>query len=157
MFTLSTVFCGKKINLQIWDTAGQERFNSLLPGFLRRAIGFVIVFDLTDIDSFNHLSKWKEMAEASSPGGAKFLVASKSDLTTKRVISAERASKWAEENGMQYCETSAKAGVNIEELFDSVIRDLSVAPRLEIDISPRTKPEAQPLSFATKNGDSCCS
>lgn len=50
----------KEVRLQLWDTAGQERFNSIIPNYTRDSFISVIVFDLTNIESFNNLKHWIE-------------------------------------------------------------------------------------------------
>eukprot|EP00940_MAST-03C_sp_MAST-3C-sp2_P002052 g2052.t1 len=76
---------GKTIKLQIWDTAGQERFRSVTRSYYRGAAGALIVYDMTDRDSFSHLPKWCD--DARSLGNRNItvmLVGNKSDLKEKR-------------------------------------------------------------------------
>lgn len=49
---------GVPIKLQIWDTAGQERFRTLTTAYYRGAMGIILMYDITNLESFNHLSYW---------------------------------------------------------------------------------------------------
>ena len=107
-------------NLQIWDTAGQELYRSLAKNYLRDSKGVLIVFDLTNEKSFEELDSWLEdINNTVSENVPKILVGNKSDLQEK-VISDEKASKYAEEHKMKYQIVSAKSGINIELLFETV-------------------------------------
>jgi small GTP-binding protein len=46
---------GKNIKLQLWDTAGQERYRSITKTYYRGALGALVVFDITNVDSFDSL------------------------------------------------------------------------------------------------------
>lgn len=74
----------KQIKLQIWDTAGQETFKSITRSYYRGSIGVVLVYDITNRDSFNNVSKWLD--ETKSYANDKItvmLVANKTDLESK--------------------------------------------------------------------------
>ncbi|WFD26808.1 GTP-binding protein [Malassezia nana] len=85
---------GKRIKLQIWDTAGQERFRTITTAYYRGSMGILLVFDVTDEKSFQNIRNWYQ------------------DVVTK-----EQGQELAEELGMQYIETSAKANTNVDEAF----------------------------------------
>ena len=107
-------------NLQIWDTAGQELYRSLAKNYLHDSKGVLVVFDLTNEKSFEELDSWLEdINNTVSENVPKILVGNKSDLQEK-VISDEKASKYAEEHKMKYQIVSAKSGINIELLFETV-------------------------------------
>eukprot|EP00923_Selenidium_pygospionis_P034802 GHVN01060536.1.p1 GENE.GHVN01060536.1~~GHVN01060536.1.p1 ORF type:complete len:147 (+),score=14.68 GHVN01060536.1:81-521(+) len=77
---------GKIIKLQIWDTAGQERFRTITSSYYRGAHGIIIVYDVTDRESFNNVKIWmQEIDKYAMESVNKLLVGNKSDLSSKRV------------------------------------------------------------------------
>ncbi|XBI61726.1 hypothetical protein VPH35_042478 [Triticum aestivum] len=126
-----------------WDTAGQERFKTITSSYYRGAHGIIIVYDVTDQDSFNNVKQWlNEIDCYGSENVNKLLVGNKSDLTDKRVVSYETAKvpyallisaeaffllfvftfgvymqAFADEIGIPFMETSAKNALNVEQAF----------------------------------------
>ncbi|XKL60908.1 hypothetical protein PGB90_007965 [Kerria lacca] len=75
------------IKLHIWDTGGAERFRTLTTAYYRGAMGILLVYDVTNIDSFNHLPYWlKTIEENASPNVVKVLVGNKCDAESERII-----------------------------------------------------------------------
>lgn len=108
----------KDIKLQIWDTAGQESFRSITRSYYRGAAGALLVYDITRKDSFLHLAKWLDEARQNgNPGMVVMLVANKTDLEGRRMVSTEEGQRFAQEHGLLFLETSAKSAVNVEEAF----------------------------------------
>lgn len=129
-----------KVNMQIWDTAGQERFQSLGVAFYRGADCCILVYDLHDPGSFDHLDRWRDefqvQAAPRSPDTFPFvLLGNKADgLEYSRSVSSRRARMWAEAKGAEYFETSAKEGTNVTRAFEAVAR---LALAREEQIQPR--------------------
>ena len=114
---------GKIIKVQIWDTAGHERFRSITYSYYRGANSIIIVFDLSDKKSFISITEWlKQIEKHAKENVFKFLVGNKSDLEDERQVAYEEAKQYADEHDLPYIETSAKNGININELFDSSIK-----------------------------------
>ncbi|XP_046392242.1 ras-related protein Rab-8A [Ischnura elegans] len=114
---------GIPIKLQIWDTAGQERFRTLTTAYYRGAMGIILMYDVTSMDSFNHLSYWlRNIEENASPEVIKVLVGNKSDAIPQRAVEAERGRKIAENFDMPFFEVSCKQNINIEEAFLTLAR-----------------------------------
>ena len=114
---------GKVIKVQIWDTAGHERFRSITYSYYRGANAIIIVFDLSDKKSFISITEWlKQIEKHAKENVFKFLVGNKSDLVDQRQVSYEEAKQYADDHDLPYIETSAKEGININELFDSSIK-----------------------------------
>ena len=114
---------GKVIKVQIWDTAGHERFRSITYSYYRGANAIIIVFDLSDKKSFVSITEWlKQIEKHAKENVFKFLVGNKSDLVEERKVTYEEAKQYADEHELPYIETSAKEGININELFDSSIK-----------------------------------
>ncbi|KAJ3442949.1 rab gtpase [Anaeramoeba flamelloides] len=111
----------QSIRLQLWDTAGQERFRCLLPSYIRNSSLAVIVYDVTNTESFENLDFWLQtVKEIRGEDVIIFYVGNKTDLTDQRKISTEEFEKKAQEKGFIHFETSAKTGTNIKQLFNKV-------------------------------------
>ncbi len=122
---------GKSIKLQIWDTAGQERFRTITSSYYRGAHAIVVVFDLTDNDSFVSLEKWlKEIDRFVNRSHVTMLIGTKADMTAKRCISKELATEFADVRGMKYVETSAKTGEGVGEAFTQLCISLIESPEM---------------------------
>ncbi|NXL00984.1 RAB42 protein, partial [Mesembrinibis cayennensis] len=108
-----------KAKLQLWDTAGQERFRSITRSFYRSAAGVLLVFDLTNRASFEHVPEWYREAAGDRPP-AFVLVGHKCDLAAERAVSAEEAGHLAATLGMAFVETSARGNLNVELAFQTL-------------------------------------
>ncbi|XP_071445754.1 ras-related protein Rab-21 [Hetaerina americana] len=109
---------GKRISLSIWDTAGQERFHALGPIYYRASNGAILVYDITDEDSFQKVKKWvKELKKMLGSDISLTIAGNKVDLEKQRNVSVEDAEQYAESVGAQHFHTSAKHNKGIEEMF----------------------------------------
>ena len=118
----------KRIKMQIWDTAGQERFKNIIASYYRGAHGILLIYDVTDKDSFKNLSNWLiEIEKNSSKNVLKVLIGNKTDLEDKRVISYNQGKEFADSYGLKYIETSAKKNLNVNEAFSTLGRELMQA------------------------------
>ncbi|OHT15319.1 small GTP-binding protein [Tritrichomonas foetus] len=109
------------IVLDIWDTAGQERFHSLTPMYYRDANASIIVFDVTDANSFSKAKQWvSELRNAQGDKTIIMIVGNKNDLKSIRVVRTEEAQKYANSVNVTYMESSAKTGFQIEEIFSHI-------------------------------------
>jgi len=108
----------KRVGLAIWDTAGQERFHALGPIYYRDANGALLVYDITDRDSFNKVQTWvKELRKMLGKDVTLAIAGNKCDLERSRVVSIEEAEQYAETVGAKHYSTSAKLNKGLEELF----------------------------------------
>ncbi|KAF0890235.1 hypothetical protein E2562_023234 [Oryza meyeriana var. granulata] len=104
---------GKTIKLQIWDTAGQERFRTITSSYYRGAHGIIIVYDITDMESFNNVKEWmSEIDKYANDSVCKLLVGNKCDLAESRAVETAVAQAYAAEIGIPFLETSAKDSIN---------------------------------------------
>lgn len=116
------------VKFEIWDTAGQERYHSLAPMYYRGAAAAIIVYDITNSDSFGRAKKWvQELQRQGNPNLVMALAGNKADLSAKRKVEAEEGQSYAEENGLFFMETSAKTAQNVNELFYEIARKLPKA------------------------------
>ncbi|KAF2892602.1 hypothetical protein ILUMI_13571 [Ignelater luminosus] len=120
------------VRLQLWDTAGQERFRSLIPSYIRDSTVAIVVYDITNVTSFQQTSKWIDEVRAERGNDVVImLVGNKVDLFDKRQISVEEGERQAKEFNVMFIETSAKTGDNVKHLFRRVGAALPCVDLLE--------------------------
>eukprot|EP00418_Pyrodinium_bahamense_P090029 CAMPEP_0179046918 /NCGR_PEP_ID=MMETSP0796-20121207/18933_1 /TAXON_ID=73915 /ORGANISM="Pyrodinium bahamense, Strain pbaha01" /LENGTH=235 /DNA_ID=CAMNT_0020743355 /DNA_START=63 /DNA_END=765 /DNA_ORIENTATION=+ len=140
---------GKRMKLQIWDTAGQERFRTITSSYYRGAQGIIIVYDVTDKESFNNVKTWtQEIEKYAADGVNKLLVGNKCDLSSKKVVSYDEAKELADSLGIQFMETSAKNSHNVEQAFQAMAREIKqrVASQPQAKGSSHTISPGQPVN-----------
>ncbi|XP_023607399.1 ras-related protein Rab-27A [Myotis lucifugus] len=149
---------GQRIHLQLWDTAGQERFRSLTTAFFRDAMGFLLLFDLTNEQSFLNVRNWISQLQmhAYCENPDIVLCGNKSDLEDQRQVK--------EIYLIPYFETSAANGTNISEAIETLL-DL-IMKRMErcVDkswipegvVRPNGHPSADQLSEGKPKGACGC-
>ncbi|KAJ2674781.1 GTP-binding protein of the rab/ypt [Coemansia spiralis] len=125
--TIGAAFVTKEVSLdeanvavlRLWDTAGQERYKSLAPMYYRNAEGAVVVYDITQEDSFRKAQSWiNELQRQNDFKTVIALVGNKLDLAqSKRTVSKEEGSRYAAEVNALFFETSAQTGEGVQELF----------------------------------------
>lgn len=115
----------RTIRLQLWDTAGQERFRALIPSYIRDSSVAVIVYDVTNRQSFMDVDKWVEDVRNERGTDVIIMVAgNKIDLADKRVVTLEEGDTKAADLNVMHIEVSAKAGVNVKTLFRRLAQEL---------------------------------
>lgn len=136
------------IRFELWDTAGQERYRSLAPMYYRGAAAAVVVFDVTNRESFEGAKSWvKELQRRGDPSVVIALAGNKADIKEGRVVEAAEASDYARDQGIIYMDTSAKTGQNVTDIFVAIARKLprsSKAKELDVigdlaDSKPKAK------------------
>ena len=116
---------GKKVKLQIWDTAGQERFKNITASYYRGGNGVLVVYDITDRESFENLNSWLiEIEKNANKNVYKLLIGNKCDLEEKRKVSYQEGKDFAESNGMKFIETSAKTASKVQEAFELLTSEI---------------------------------
>ncbi|KAJ1512047.1 Ras- protein Rab6 [Coelomomyces lativittatus] len=126
-FLSKTMYIDERaIRLQLWDTAGQERFRSLIPRYIRDSSVAVIVYDITNKNSFFSTSKWIEDVKKERGNDVIIvLVGNKTDLSDKRQVTTEEGEAKSKELNVMFLETSAKAGYNVDPLFRQIASKLT--------------------------------
>ncbi|KAK1803091.1 hypothetical protein P4O66_021621 [Electrophorus voltai] len=116
---------GKTIKLQIWDTAGQERFRTITSSYYRGAHGIIVVYDVTDQETFTNVKQWlQEIDRYASKNVNKLLVGNKSDLTNKKVVNNKTAQDFADSLDIPFLEASAKNSINVEQAFMTMAAEI---------------------------------
>ena len=113
--TIGMDFTSKEIQIdnvavkaQFWDTAGQEKYMSIARSYYKLANGVLLVYDVTNRETFLKTKNWLNEIKSNSPEGTKImLVGNKNDLIDQKKVSSEEGSEFASDNGMFFWETSA--------------------------------------------------
>ncbi|XP_063721201.1 ras-related protein Rab-3-like [Symsagittifera roscoffensis] len=112
----------KRVKLQIWDTAGQERYRTITTAYYRGAMGFILMYDITNDDSFVSVQDWSTQIKTYSWDNAQvILVGNKCDMDAERIVKAQRGRDLADQLNIEFFETSAKENVNVKEVFDRLV------------------------------------
>jgi len=143
--TKSVMLGNKEVKLTVTDTAGQERFRTLTSSYYRNADAILVVFDITNEDSYTDVPAWVEEGQRYAVDSIMFLVGNKTDLSEERVTEATKAEEYAKDEEIAfYMETSAKTGTNVDALF------LAVAKKLEGSYNPDGEEEAADTKKSSK-------
>ncbi|XP_011495257.1 PREDICTED: ras-related protein Rab-21 [Ceratosolen solmsi marchali] len=114
---------GKRINLAIWDTAGQEQFHALGPIYYRMSNGAILVYDITDQETFKKVKNWvKELKKMLGSDICLAIAGNKVDLEKDRNVTVEEAEEYAKQVGAIHFHTSAKQNINVDDMFLDLTR-----------------------------------
>ena len=112
----------KEVKIQIWDTAGQDRFRSITKNYYKGSHGIILIYDITNRRTFENVQQWiSQIREETSQNVVIYLIGNKIDMKEERRVSTEEGKKLADELGLPFMETSAKEGININEVFDDIV------------------------------------
>jgi len=141
-----------------WDTAGQERFRTITSSYYRGAHGIIVVYDVTEVESFNNVKQWlHEIDRYACEGVNKLLVGNKCDMTTKKQVEYNTAKEFADSLSIPFLETSAKNATNVEQAFMTMASEIknrmASTPALKAG-NPTTLPIGKSTAPAKSSG--CC-
>jgi len=147
----------RAVKAQIWDTAGQERYRAITSAHYRRAAGALIVYDITELPSFNNVDTWlHELRTRAGREVPVVLVGNKMDLCERnaqmRKVSSEQGQQLAAANNMAFIETSAINNTNVEEAFEKLLERISEAELKRQDLSAKVLKVKKPSGALE-----CCS
>ena len=127
--TVDIVIESKKIRVQLWDTAGEEKYKSITKNLILRVNGILILFDITNKESFKNLSVWiRIINEFCGEDMAIIIIGNKRDLEERRTVPKEEASIFARKSNYKYIETSCKTGENIKRAIHNICRKVIGCP-----------------------------
>jgi len=108
----------KKVKLQIWDTAGQERYMALNKNLFQKVQGIILMYDLTNRDSFENLNSWLNLVTQNVSNKIIMLVGNKLDLAEeKRIVTETEGRMLAQDNKILFSEASGSSGENVDKVF----------------------------------------
>ena len=154
---------GGTVKAQIWDTAGQERYRAITSAHYRRAVGAMLVYDVTSEKTFANAKRWmEELRDHAEPDIVIMLVGNKIDLCDRnhaaRKVSIEQASEFAKANRLLFEETSSITAARVKESFETLLQAIynekSSANNKAKKENPSTRLAAKPPS--EPNSRSCC-
>nr|CAH7741063.1 unnamed protein product [Callosobruchus chinensis] len=160
-FKIKTVnIHGQKVKLQIWDTAGQERFRTITSTYYRGTHGVIVVYDVTNGESFANVKRWLHEIEQNYANIdiKSISVGNKNDTPERKVVLTEDAQRFADTMNIQLFETSAKDNINVEEMFMAITR-LVLRSKLDMQErqNDRTQNDTVNLRKTNKQGrKKCC-
>jgi small GTP-binding protein len=113
------------VQLELWDTAGQETYKSVAKSYVRNSAGCLLVFDITNTNSFNELQFWLSQFRLLAESNAiVLLLGNKADRESERTVTHEAAEQFAKDHLLDYLETSALTAQNVKEAFERIAREL---------------------------------
>ena len=134
--TADLIIDNKNIRIQLWDSAGQEKYNSITKNLLLRVQGLIILFDLTNQETFDNLSKWIEIIKEHCGHTIPILfVGNKSDLEENRVVKKEDISRYVKKEKAKYIKTSCKTGDNIKKAVNIICKKIIYSSTLKRETS----------------------
>ena len=134
--TKDLIVNNKKIRIQLWDTAGQEKYKSITQNLILRVQGIIILFDITNKESFNNLSLWIKIIKDQCGHNLPILIAgNKKDLEANRLVKKEEINKFTNNEKIDYIETSCKTGENIKETIYIICKKIIASFSLKNDLS----------------------
>jgi small GTP-binding protein len=146
---------GVKVKLQIWDTAGQEKFRTITKAYYRGAHGILLVYDVTSAESFNQTGQWmRSIQENMTDPVVVVFVGNKCDMD--RVVSTADAQDLAKEFGVEYYETSAKTGMNVDDTFMGVAKAIMDSQKDRVQQKGMTSVTLAKASKKTGDKKGCC-
>ena len=124
------------IKVEVWDTAGQERYRAITSSYYKGAKGAIIVYDITNEDSFNNVESWMNEVTKKGKTDMQFLlVGNKKDLINDRKVTEQKGIDKAKELNMNLFEASALEKTNVNEAFNYLVKEIYLNIRKEKNIN----------------------
>jgi Ras-related protein Rab-1A len=145
---------GAPWRLQIWDTAGQERFKTITQSYYRRARGALVVFDLSQIDTFNNVENWlNSLTQINETAVPVILIGNKCDLVAQ--VSEQQIQDLTNRHKLTFFKTSALTGEGINEAFQ-LLTERIVTQTPIVTESKEESPASVTLEKEKKKKKGCC-
>ncbi|KAK6027658.1 Ras family protein, partial [Ostertagia ostertagi] len=148
---------GKLIKAQIWDTAGQERYRAITSAYYRGAVGALLVYDISKMQTLESCERWlRELREFSNESVSVMLVGNKLDLRHFRAVPTDVALQFAERHHLAFIETSALDSTNVNEAFTEILTHIykTVSSR-HVNVNYDTSSKVD-ITAVSKSNKKCC-
>ena len=161
-FVYKTLKINKEvIKVEVWDTAGQERYRAITSSYYKGAKGAIIVYDITNEDSFNNVESWMNEVTKKGKTDMQFLlVGNKKDLVNDRIVTEQKGIDKAKELNMNLFEASALEKTNVNEAFNYLMKEIYLNIRREKNINTNNDEKIGQSGIALntnkKNKKKCC-
>ena len=157
-FKIQTIKINNKIiKIQIWDSSGSERIKTITSSYYRNSNGIFIAFDLTDKSTFLEVKNWLSEIERFAPENIVInLIGNKVDLQSKREVLFEEAKEYANIINATYFETSAKLGININDMFINMVKEILEYKKIEPEKESLLIKETVKFKKINNNKIKCC-
>jgi small GTP-binding protein len=147
---------GAKVKLQVWDSAGQEKFRTITKAYYRGAHGILLVFDVTSVESFNQTGQWMRSIQDNMTDPVVIVfIGNKCDM--ERAVQTADAQALAKEFGVEYYETSAKTGMNVDTTFMTVAKAIMDSQKDKLQQTTTIGVSLTKTGKKTSNKTGCCS
>ena len=141
---------GKIVKIQIWDTAGQDRFRSITKNYYKGAHGIILIYDVTSRKTFENVQNWiTQIKEEVSDKVNIILVGNKIDDEKNRKVTTEEGQKMAASCELEFFETSAKSGINIDTTFNELVKKT-------VEIYSKAEGKGEKLNSKKSSGKKGC-
>lgn len=164
------------VKVQVWDTAGQEQYRAMTSSYYRGAHGVLLVYDMTNIKSFENVHKWlddvflnstntlsertngpqtlpkgNEHGETENPIDV-ILIGNKCDSESERAVSTKDATDYAKKNKLLFMETSGKTGVHVKQAFNMLVTKIMNRMVKNINLAGKENYTVNLINNQIKNG-----
>ncbi len=135
-----------KIRVQLWDTVGQEKFRSITQSLISKMQGIVIMFDLTNKETYDNIKTWIELIQEQSKKLPIIIIGNKCDLEEERQVTYEEGKELAKKYNIDFMEISNKKDINVQEAGNLIINKI-----LEIKEKNETKNENENVKLTKES------
>lgn len=144
---------GEQILAHLWDLSGQDEDPMLMTKFCRSASGVLLVYDVSNRNTFQNIPKWlEEVRKSAQPGTLIMLVGNKTDLHHRRAVSMDEGQAFSMDNGLLFMETSALDRVNVESTFLMLLTAIHPATS-NVPRQPTIESVNEPIEIQDRKGN----
>ena len=145
----------KKIVVQLWDSAGQAMYQSITKNLFNRVQGIIILYDITNIKSFECVENWINLIEEENKRLIYIIVGNKCDLNDSRQISISEGEKIGQKYRTNFFEASAKMNINVVESVNDLV--LKILDTADLFKNPTFAVDKRSFDYIGKStNEKCC-
>ena len=145
----------KKVLVQLWDSAGQTMFKSITISLFNRVQGIIILYDISDLNSFLNVEKWIKLIEEENKKLIYQIAGNKCDLNELRKVDINEGKKLGQKYRVNFIETSAKNNTNILECVNCLVK--KILDVIDLEYNPTFQIDGRSYKFKGKSeNEKCC-